>query len=122
MSPFLQFLAGVLASALTVGGVWYTARTSARTTREGTQVEAGRAQFDQLQEEIERLGKRVAELDAKLDESNRLNRRAFTFIDQVALSIRYGLPIPRPYGILAAALDMSLWDNEGGREPEPYHD
>lgn len=122
MSPFLQFLAGVIASALTLGGVWYTARTSARTTHEGTQAEAWRAQFDQLQEEVERLGRRVAELDTKLDESSRLNRRAFTFIDQVALSIRYGRPIPRPSGLLADALDMSLWDNGGEREPAPYHD
>lgn len=122
MSPFLQFLGGILASALTLGGVWYTTRTSARTTREGTQVEAWRAQFDQLQEEVERLGKRVAELDAKLDESTRLNRRAITFIDRVALSIRYGQPIPRPSGLLADALDMSLWNNGGEREPAPYHD
>lgn len=125
----LRILGGGLAALITVMGVVFTTKSSARTSQESIRQDHLQKQFDNLQEEVSRQGEQIEkqrqlidELNLKLDDTSKLNRKAVNFIDQVALSIRYGRPIPRPSGLLADALDMSLWDSGGGNEPEPYHD
>ena len=109
----------LLAGCITYLGVRLTAKMGARTTREGHAQEALQWRFDQLQEEVTRQGqriieqdKRIEELDHKLDESNRLSRKAIIFIDRVGLANYYGQKLPIPDGVLAEHVDMALWPSD----------
>ena len=113
---FVKFVTAIIAGGLTYLGVRLTAKMGARTTREGLAQEALQWRFDQLQEEVTRQGQRIAEqdkriedLDNKLDESNRLSRKAINFIDRVGLANYYGQKLPIPDGVLTEHVDMALW-------------
>lgn len=112
----INILTALIAGGLTYLGVRLTAKTGARTTRESKSQEALQWRFDQLQEEVTRQGERIAaqdtrieDLDRKLDESNRLSRKAINFIDRVGFALSAGRKVPTPDGILAEAVDMSMW-------------
>lgn len=112
----IAVLNGIIVALITLAGTLGVAKMGARTTREGVAQTALQATVDQLQEEVasyrqeqERLREHVTKIESRLDEVSRLSRKAVTFIDRVGLSITFGRPLPRPDGVLADAVDMSLW-------------
>ncbi|MEL4357024.1 MULTISPECIES: hypothetical protein [unclassified Luteococcus] len=115
----ISALSTVIVGLMTLMGVRYTARTGAKTTKESIGQKALQDTLDQLQEEVGNyrmevaaLREHVAALDTKLDVTTKLARKAVNFIDRVALAVSYGRPLPRPDGVLAEAVDMSLWPTD----------
>ena len=111
-----QALSAVVVGVLVYLGTRKTVTVGAESSRDQLNQAALQSTVDQLQEEVaayreemRQMRAHVAALDAKLDTTTRLARKAVVFIDRVGLALSYDRPLPKPDGDLADAVDMSLW-------------